>query len=141
MSATLPVRAAAVVSAVLLAAACSGGGQTAQPGGKADVRVLLDWFPNPDHVALYTALDKGLFTEANLAVTLTPPANPADPLKLVAAKQVELGISYQPDVLMAAEQDLFHDVIEWKLAVVKLREAQGALAIECDFTAALDCCP
>jgi putative hydroxymethylpyrimidine transport system substrate-binding protein len=107
MSATLPVRATAVVSAVLLAAACSGGGgEPVQPGGKADIRVLLDWFPNPDHVALYLAADKGLFTEQNLTVTLTPPANPADPLKLVAANQVELGISYQPDVLMAGEQNL-----------------------------------
>jgi hypothetical protein len=40
--------------------------------------------------------------------------------------------------LMAAEQDLLHDVIEWKIAGVKLREAQGALAIECGYLAALD---
>ncbi|GAA2773404.1 ABC transporter substrate-binding protein [Saccharopolyspora taberi] len=107
MRATLPVRAAVAVLAVLLTAVgCSGGGQTAPPGGKADVRVLLDWFPNPDHVGLYTANDRGMFTAANLNVTLTPPSNPADPLKLVAAEQVELGISYEPDVLMAAEQDL-----------------------------------
>src|SRR5207302_2758710 len=43
----------------------------------------------------------------------------------------------------AAEQDVFHDVIEWKIAVVKLREAQGELAIDCGYTAALgylNCC-
>ena len=40
---------------------------------------------------------------------------------------------------LAAEQDLLHDVIEWKIAVVKLKELQGELAIECGFTAALDC--
>jgi hypothetical protein len=32
---------------------------------------------------------------------------------------------------VAAEQDLLHDVIEWKLAVVKLKQAQGLLATEC----------
>ncbi|WP_253885033.1 ABC transporter substrate-binding protein [Actinokineospora diospyrosa] len=99
-------RAAAAVFAVSLLAAGCGEGDSAQPGGNAEVRVLMDWFPNPDHVGLYTAQDKGFFTAANLNVTLTPPSNPADPLKLVAAKQVELGISYEPDVLMAAEQDL-----------------------------------
>ena len=36
--------------------------------------------------------------------------------------------------VLAAEQDLLHDVIEWKLAVVKLREAQEELAIECGFS-------
>jgi hypothetical protein len=32
--------------------------------------------------------------------------------------------------VLLAEQDLFHDVIEWRIAVVKLLEAQGELAIE-----------
>lgn len=46
--------------------------------------------------------------------------------------------------VLAAEQDVFHDVIEWKIAAVKLREAQGELAIECGYTTALFtdvCCP
>jgi hypothetical protein len=37
---------------------------------------------------------------------------------------------------LAVEQDLLHDVIEWKLAVVKLKQAEGMLAIECGFSAA-----
>jgi putative hydroxymethylpyrimidine transport system substrate-binding protein len=96
------------LAAALAVAGCGGGGgaSPAQPGGHAQVRVLLDWFPNPDHVGLYMAQDKGLFSSANLDVTLTPPSNPSDPLKLVAANQVDLGISYEPDVLMAAEQKL-----------------------------------
>jgi hypothetical protein len=39
--------------------------------------------------------------------------------------------------VMAAEQDVFHDVIEWKIGVVKLREAEGELAIDCGYTTAL----
>lgn len=35
--------------------------------------------------------------------------------------------------LLAAQQDLFHHVIEWKLATVRLRDAQGELAIECGY--------
>ncbi len=37
---------------------------------------------------------------------------------------------------IAVEQDLLHDVIEWKLALVKLKEAQGLLAVECGYDAA-----
>lgn len=40
---------------------------------------------------------------------------------------------------LAAEQDLMHDVIEWKIAVVKLRQAQGLLAVECGWDAACCC--
>lgn len=36
--------------------------------------------------------------------------------------------------VLAAEQDLLHDVIEWKIALVKLKEAQGLLAEECGYT-------
>jgi hypothetical protein len=40
--------------------------------------------------------------------------------------------------VLSAEQDVFHDVIEWKIAVVKLREAQGQLAIDCGYVMALN---
>lgn len=35
--------------------------------------------------------------------------------------------------VLAAEQELLHDVIEWKLAVVKLRELQGELGVGCGY--------
>jgi hypothetical protein len=38
--------------------------------------------------------------------------------------------------VIGVEQDLLHDVIEWKLALVKLKEAQGLLAVECGYDAA-----
>jgi hypothetical protein len=45
--------------------------------------------------------------------------------------------------VLAAEQDVFHDVIEWKIAIVKLHEAEAQLAIDCGYMAALNylnCC-
>lgn len=39
--------------------------------------------------------------------------------------------------LLAAEQDLLHDVIEWKIAQVKLKEAQGLLSVECGYGACI----
>lgn len=35
--------------------------------------------------------------------------------------------------VLAADQDLLHDVVEWKIALVKLKEAQGLLAEECGY--------
>jgi hypothetical protein len=38
--------------------------------------------------------------------------------------------------VLAVEQDLLHDVIEWKLAVARLKAAQGLLAVECGYAGA-----
>jgi putative hydroxymethylpyrimidine transport system substrate-binding protein len=62
------------------------------------VTLLLDWFPNPDHVALYVAEAKGYWKDECLDVTLQPPSDPTDPPKLVATGNVELGVSYQPEM-------------------------------------------
>ena len=68
------------------------------PAAMRDVTVLLDWFPNPDHVSLYVTKDQGLFDQAGLNVTLQPPSDPADPPKLVSTGDVDLGISYQTEM-------------------------------------------
>jgi putative hydroxymethylpyrimidine transport system substrate-binding protein len=70
------------------------------------VTVLLDWFVNPDHAPLVVAREKGFFARHGLDVTLTPPADPSDPPKLVAAGQVDLGVSYQPQLHMQVDQGL-----------------------------------
>jgi putative hydroxymethylpyrimidine transport system substrate-binding protein len=70
------------------------------------VTVLLDWFPNPDQVALYVSKEKGFFEEAGLDVTLQAPSDPSDPPKLVSTGNVELGISYQPEMYFSAQAGL-----------------------------------
>ncbi len=70
------------------------------------VTLLLDWFPNPDHAALYVAQDQGYFKQASLDMTLQAPSNAADPAKLVATGNVPLGISYEPEVLIARASGL-----------------------------------
>ena len=42
--------------------------------------------------------------------------------------------------VVTTENDLLHDVIEWKIAVVQLKEAQGLLAQECGYDAAMSTC-
>ena len=68
--------------------------------------VLLDWYVNPDHGPLYVADAQGYFKQAGLEVELIAPANPNDPPKLVAAKQADIAISYQPQLHLQVEQGL-----------------------------------
>ncbi len=72
----------------------------------APVTFMLDWFPNPDHVPLYAAIEQGYFTQAGLRVNLEVPANPDDPLKLAAVGRVDVAVSYEPSVIMARAQGL-----------------------------------
>jgi putative hydroxymethylpyrimidine transport system substrate-binding protein len=48
----------------------------------------------------------GYFEEAGLDVSIHTPADPAAPIKLLAAGQTDLAISYEPEVLLAHEQGL-----------------------------------
>jgi putative hydroxymethylpyrimidine transport system substrate-binding protein len=68
--------------------------------------VLLDWFMNPDHAPLVVARDKGYFAKAGLDVTLVPPADPSAPPRLVAAKQADIAITYQPNLYLQVKESL-----------------------------------
>ncbi|MBP2298457.1 ABC transporter substrate-binding protein [Azospirillum picis] len=68
--------------------------------------VMLDWFVNPDHAPLVVALEKGFFKDAGLDVTLTAPADPNDPPKLVAAGQADIAVSYQPQLILQVAEGL-----------------------------------
>lgn len=70
------------------------------------VTLMLDWFPNADHVPIYAAQQLGLFTQHGLKVDILAPADPSDPLKLVAAGKYPFAVNYQPSVTMARSQGL-----------------------------------
>ncbi|GLY10702.1 ABC transporter substrate-binding protein [Pseudobacillus badius] len=90
---------------VLLLAGCNSNGtgeeKTDEGQNKDKVTVMLDWYPNAVHSFLYVAEEKGYFDEEGVDVDIQFPADPTDPIKLAAAGKVTLGISYQPDVIMA----------------------------------------
>lgn len=70
------------------------------------VTLLLDWFINPDHGPVIIASEKGIFKDAGLEIEIIPPANPADPPKLVAAGKADIAISYQPQLHMQVHEGL-----------------------------------
>lgn len=120
---------AALLAAVALVAGCasSGGGassssaagdshsaastgavrtgtsdSTAAPKDLEPFNVLLDWFPNPDHISLFTAQHAGYYKDEGLNVTLQSPSNSTDALKLISLGQVDLAISYEPQIITAS---------------------------------------
>ncbi len=78
----------------------------APPRAAQHLTLMLDWFPNADHVPLYVAQQLGWFQQAGLDLEIQVPAATADPLKLVAAGQVDLAFNYQPEVVIARSEDL-----------------------------------
>jgi len=70
------------------------------------MRLILDWFINPDHGPIIIAQEKGYFAEQNLEIEVIPPADPADPPKLVAAGKADLAVSYQPQLHLQVAEGL-----------------------------------
>ena len=95
--------------AVALAAVCCAFlliGLLVGPGSERTLRVSLDFFPNPNHVPLYVAIEDGLFSAHGLDVELMVPANPSDPVKLAAVRTVDVALTPQINYLIARSEDL-----------------------------------
>ena len=102
-------RIVATISALLVS--LTGGVMAIAPSAAnaastTSVSVELDWVPNPDHVSLYYAQDKGFFTKAGLAVSLLVPSDVTDPIKLVGLNKVDLAISYESEMFYAQQEGL-----------------------------------
>ena len=104
------VRAGLAVLGVVLVALVAGCGEKSEgilaSPDRHRLDLTLDWFPNPDHVAVYEALAKGYFRDVGLDVRPRVPSDPAAPIKQVAAGRTDLAISYEPEVFLARKQGL-----------------------------------
>ncbi len=98
--------AATLVACALALGACGSKQDALSASGAKRFTVMLDFFPNADHAALYTAIAYGDFRGAGLDVQPQAPADPAEPLKLLAAGRVDMAISYEPELLLARDQGL-----------------------------------
>jgi putative hydroxymethylpyrimidine transport system substrate-binding protein len=106
----MPTRGLASAGVALLAAAalaaCGAKQDTLSSAGSKHFTVMLDFFPNADHAPLYSALAHGDFRAAGLEVVPEAPADPAEPLKLLAAGKVDMAITYEPELLLARDSGL-----------------------------------
>jgi putative hydroxymethylpyrimidine transport system substrate-binding protein len=98
-----------VACVALLSLALSACGEkkeslTSTSGKTQSMTLMLDWFPNADHVGIYQAMAAGDFEKAGLDVHIQVPSDPALPLKLLEAGKTDVAISYEPEVLLARNQ-------------------------------------
>jgi putative hydroxymethylpyrimidine transport system substrate-binding protein len=103
-SATLAIALATFAGAVL--AGCGEKDETIPAGSTEPFTLALDFYVNPDHAGIYTALERGYFEQAGLDVQPQVPSDPAAPIKQVAAGRADLAISYEPEVILARDQGL-----------------------------------
>jgi len=78
---------------------------TAQAEDK-KVTLMLDWFVNPNHGPIIVAQQRGYFKEQGLNVVIQEPADPSMPPKLVAAGNIDLAITYQPNLIIDVAEGL-----------------------------------
>jgi putative hydroxymethylpyrimidine transport system substrate-binding protein len=119
-------------------AAC--GGDDPSPGSASDPAPFaldLDWYVNPDHAGIYSALDQGFFKQAGLDVQPSVPSDPSAPIKEVAAGRADLAVSYEPEVLLAQDKGLDVQAVAALVdrpltSLISLPEAQVAGAADLD---------
>jgi putative hydroxymethylpyrimidine transport system substrate-binding protein len=97
---------AAVAALSLTLSACGEKSNPLTPstGSTQPFTLMLDWFPNADHVGIYQALAEHDFTNAGLDLHVQVPSDPSSPLQLLAAGKVDAAISYEPEVMLARNQ-------------------------------------
>jgi putative hydroxymethylpyrimidine transport system substrate-binding protein len=98
--------AALLVALACVLAACGEKSEDTTGASPEALSLTLDFYPNPDHAGIYMAEKLGYFEDAGLDVSIDTPADPAAPIKLLAAGKTDLAISYEPEVLLAHEQGL-----------------------------------
>lgn len=70
------------------------------------VSLMLDWFVNPNHGPIVIAQQRGYFKDQGLEVDIQEPADPSMPPKLVAAGNIDLAITYQPNLIIDVSEGL-----------------------------------
>jgi putative hydroxymethylpyrimidine transport system substrate-binding protein len=93
-----------VLLAGLGLAACGERSEPTGPPGQKRLTVLLDWLPNADHAPIYAAQASGAFRRAGLDVRIETPSDATSPLKLLAARRVDLAITYEPELLLSRDK-------------------------------------
>lgn len=94
------------VSIISMLVGCSNNSNENKKKGLEDISIMLDWYPNAVHSAIYVAQEKGYFEDAGLNVKIEMPADTNDPLKLAATGKVDLAISYQSQLLLSRSENI-----------------------------------
>ncbi|HEU5062261.1 MAG TPA: ABC transporter substrate-binding protein [Solirubrobacterales bacterium] len=101
----------ALVAAAVLFAGCGegGGAETGEerpraPEGTRTLSLAIDGAPGPEVAGVLVAYERGYFADAGIDAAITTPLTPSRPLSYVLNGSVDVGISHQPQVVMAQEK-------------------------------------
>lgn len=98
-----------IALAIMLAGCNTGKSDVNNESNKKElenISIMLDWYPNAVHSAIFVAKEKGYFEDEGLDVKIEMPADTNDPLKLAATGKVDLAISYQSQLLVSRAEGI-----------------------------------
>jgi putative hydroxymethylpyrimidine transport system substrate-binding protein len=105
-----------LIAAAVAVAGCGSDGSAEQATGAASnheekqerklqlLEITIDGRPNADYAGLYLGDHLGYFADVGLKLHVHSPIEPNRPVRYVAEKVVELGVSHQPEVALARER-------------------------------------
>ena len=79
------------------AAPCDGPAETKK------IVMMGDWLPWASMGPMFAAQLSGYHADEGIEVEVIAPANPADPIKLVARERVNFSLTYVPEVMLSRE--------------------------------------
>jgi len=83
-----------------------GSPEPIEPPPTRELRLVLDWYPSPQHAALLIAKAHGELKRRGVSLTITTPADPSVPAKLVAAGRADLAVGREPQLHMLIDKGL-----------------------------------
>jgi len=69
-----------------------------------ETRLILDWLPNPNHIPIYTGIEKGFFLKHGIELELLKLHDPGDSLSLLTTNRANLAVYYMPETYVANTQ-------------------------------------
>lgn len=89
-----------VAVALLIVSATLCGCQQKKEGSQ-ETTLILDWLPNPNHVAIYAGIDQGIFEANGIHLKILKVIDPSDSVPYLTSKQVDLCLTYMPHTIQA----------------------------------------
>lgn len=87
--------------ALALVASLSGAALAAEK-----LTLMLEWFPNVDHLPLFVAQQQGYFADEGLEVEILAPSDTTSSFKLALTGNVDLAVTYETQVLRSAAEGI-----------------------------------
>lgn len=66
-----------------------------------ETTLILDWLPNPNHVAIYAGMDQGIFQAHGINLKVLKVIDPSDSIPYLVSQQVDLCLTYMPHTIQA----------------------------------------